>query len=1014
VLLKLLLTAAATAAGTEAAAATAAANAATAAANAIDFSSLTTGLATLQAEVDEIQASLATAVTAADIATLQAELDGIEADVEDLLVGSGVYTTTLQITNTALLAAAKALGNGINVIAAGLNVAVTADMNMTDLQSVIDKVYNVTGNVTFTNTTAANQTPITFNKLTSATDVNLTQKGAYELKTIVSARTITLGDTYSDDVSKVHLDALTTVTNVFTGTTEDAITFDQASAIDLGSLAYYTGGNLSLTTKTGGTLDIASLTDTNSAGTLAPFTLTVAGPASLSLSKLDGDDAASTKGTIIVSKVADLTVAGFSGSIDVNNKVDNLTVTEAANLDIAGATDLESLTAEGASEFGKTWAAKTAAAKLLLLRDSALPNLTVADAADDLASVTLTGLWGAVDLSGGLANLSSVTMNAQATSLDMSNTPDLTTVNLTGSTINSVTANTTGASAMTLDYTYRATNAATAVAYGTLSVTGNLDLKTLTVNADDLGVLTVTGNTDLATISFPNLNSIGTTTAAAANIYNNDLTAVKSTDTYDATVAATAALAHTTSDTGSYDSGTSGMGGLQTYLDAIVTKGTTATNAVAFDAVTTEVVGALLTANDVTTTPGANGTWTASTLATSADNAAEHFVVLYLRADSADGETTYAGQVVGSEVFSLSYDTNRDANALADTALATDEGFDITYANGITAVEAMEGETYSGAAASSTISTITDLVNYINSESTRLYEGAGTEITASREGGEQTYYTVNYLTVTGTAGTVATASTAGYINATFGSNVKNTATTEVISMYFAAAPNEAAIAASLVTKIDALSAFNASSLATADGRANRFVVTRNVSKAGYARDISPLSPATPSLTFVTDPTSTTVQLSTNAFTSTFGTYSATRDNRAAIRNFNTTGASHGASTIVDLYVAKEQKEGLTLRVRNVGTVAFSSGVSIVPSTIGVSQSGGITQGLSTAEGLNDYNLLVDGTNIIASGSNSATSATQTTATTYWVAAFSSISDGTPSTSSSTTTAITADRTSWLS
>ena len=246
----------------------------------------------MQAEVDEIQASLATAVTAADIATLQAELDGIEADVEDLLVGSGVYTSTLQITNTALLAAAKALGNGINVIAAGLNVAVTADMNMTDLQSVIDKVYNVTGNVTFTNTTAANQTPITFNKLTSATDVNLTQKGAYELKTLVSARTITLGDTYSDDVSKVHLDALTTVTDVFTGTTADAITFDQASAIDLGSLAYYTGGNLSLTTKTGGTLDIASLTDTNSAGTLAPFTLTVAGPASLSLSKLDGDDAA--------------------------------------------------------------------------------------------------------------------------------------------------------------------------------------------------------------------------------------------------------------------------------------------------------------------------------------------------------------------------------------------------------------------------------------------------------------------------------------------------------------------------------------------------------------------------------------------------------------------------------------------------------------------------------------------------------------------------------------------------
>lgn len=357
--------------------------------------------------------------------------------------------------------------------------------------------------------------------------------------------------------------------------------------------------------------------------------------------------------------------------------------------------------------------------------------------------------------------------------------------------------------------------------------------------------------------------------------------------------------------------------------------------------------------------------------------------------------------------------TNRSGTTLADTALATDEGFDVTYANGITAVEAMEGETYSGAAADDTISTITDLVNYINAESSATWEGAGTKVTASRAGGEQTYYTVNYLTISGTAGTVATASTEGYINATFGSSVTAPSSTEVISMFFSSAPSEAAIANALVTKINALSAFNAASVSTADGRANRFVVTRNLSKAGYARDISPLSPATPSLSFVTDPTSTTVQLASNDFTSTFGTYSQTRDNRAAIRNFNTTGVTKSGSQVVDLYVSKTQKDGLTLRVENIGTVAFSSGVSIVPSTIGVSQSGGITQGLSTAAGLNDYNLLVDGTNIIASSLNSATSTGDSTDTTYWVASFASISDGNPSTSDPTTAAVTCDRTSWL-
>ena len=131
-------------------AATAAANGATAAANAIDFSSLSAGLETLQAEVDEIQNSLATAVTPSQITALETKLAAVQADVTELLEGSGVYTQTLQITNQALLAAADALGNGINVISGGLNVTVTSDMNMTTLQTVINRIYNVTGNVTYT------------------------------------------------------------------------------------------------------------------------------------------------------------------------------------------------------------------------------------------------------------------------------------------------------------------------------------------------------------------------------------------------------------------------------------------------------------------------------------------------------------------------------------------------------------------------------------------------------------------------------------------------------------------------------------------------------------------------------------------------------------------------------------------------------------------------------------------------------------------------------------------------
>jgi hypothetical protein len=949
----------------------------------------------LQAEVDAVQASLATAATRTDIANLQAELDGIEADVEDLLVGSGVYTTTLQITNTALLAAAKALGNGINVIAAGLNVAVTADMNMTDLQSVIDKVYNVTGNVTFTNTTVANQTPITFNKLTSVTDANLTQKGAYELKTLVSARTITLGDTYSDDVSKVHLDALTTVTDVFTGTTEDAITFDQASAIDLGSLAYYTGGNLSLTTKTGGTLDIASLTDTNASGTLAPFTLTVAGPASLSLSKLDGNN---TSGTISVSKVANLTVAGFSGTIDVNSKVNNLTVTEAFKLNIADAIDLESLTAEGASEFGKTWAAKTAAAKLLLLRDSALPNLTVATTADDLTSVTLTGLWGAVDLSGGLANLSSVTMNAQATSLDMSNTPDLSTVNLTGSTINSVTADSTGADTMTLDYTHRDTNAATAVTTGTLSVASNLDLTSLTVSADDIGNLDITGNVKLATIAFANLNSIGTVTAPDVDIYDNNLTAVKSTDTYQSATH----TSRSSGDTGSYDNGTSGMGGLQTYLDAVVTNGTTATVQVFFDKVTTEVIGG--ESSDTTSTPGdfatTYATYSAANMKTSASAAGEHWAVLYLFPSSE--EDFYQTDVISNEVRTYNYDVNRTNILLTDTALGANEGFAIAYAASAS-VSFQDGSTYTSAANGSTVQTVTDLVNYMNADTTLA--GLGIDVTASRDGFEKWLYTVEYITASGTIQAATASSTTGYINATFGTSENGT--TQVLSSYFSSAPTEAQIAKELMSDIDALNLWNATTgvahNADPGTRSNKFWVTRNVSKTGYELDTSPLAIDPPSLTFVLDAaqTSTTLTLTPSTFDGLFDSVS----NAGSVSNLNGSTSSAGATPVFSIFASKAQYEGLAIRLKNTGTTAFSSSVTLTH--MGTSQVAIISAGGQT--GVAD--LLVAGTNMVTAASVTSSSGSTSSKPTYWVASFANINDGNPTTQGDA--AVTTDRTGWL-
>ncbi len=972
------------------AAAQASADAASNAASGIDFSSLTAGLATLQAEVDAIQASLVTAVTAADITALESDLAALQLDVTELLEGSGVYSGTLNVTNKALLQAAVALGNGINIISGGLNVVITSDMDMTDVQKVVDAVYNVTSHVTYTNALTTAQTAVTFDKLTSADDITIKQKGAYSFDALTTAGDITLDDTYSDDVSSVNLGALTTVTNINTGSTADAITFDQADSVDLGSLAYYAGGNLSLTTKTGGTLDISSLTDTNTAGTLAPFALTIAGPQTLSISKIKGNAVGTTTGTIAVSKVNTFTISDFGGAIDINAKVANLNVSDGYALDISGAADLEAVTAEGAKAYGKAYDALSATAKAAYAYDSALPDFTAIATADDLTSVTLSGLWNVITLSNGNANLSSVTSTATATSIDMSNTPDLSQVNLTGSKFNSVTANTTGASALTLDYTYRATDesgTSSDATTGTLYVTDNADLASLTSTVDDLGVFVITGNTKLTSLSFANLNSEGTVTNPAVSIYNNNLTAVKSTDTYQSTI--TSAAVHGSTDTGEYDEGTSGMAGLKTYLDAIVTNATTAEVIVMFDKITTEVVGGA--SSDTTTTPGDfddTRDYTSASIRASADAAGEHWVVLYLYAGTAG--TSYDTDVVSQEVRTYIFDVNRTNNVLTDVALSSGEGFTVTYAASQT-LRFDGGDTYNA----DTVDTVDELVAYMDADT--VLDAAGIDLDVSRAGFEKTYVTINYLVSSGTA-IAATASTAGQLNFTMG--VDETGTTTQLSYTFIAAPTEAALASGIMTAINASNLYAASSVTSA--RHNQFIVQRVVSKAGYSEtDTSPIAIDVPSISITTDAamSSTTLTLIPSTFDALFDTVS------------NQGGTTGGSTPVYTLSASATAKAGIAIRLQNTGSVAFSSAVSLT--TGAASNQGAIvvtaTKAATISTGLNG--LLVAGTNMIAAGTVTSSSASTSTKPSYWVAAFTAISDGNPTATGNA--AVTCDRTQWL-
>ena len=72
-----------------------------------------------------------------------------------------------------------------------MTISQSATMDATKLQSVIDKIFTVTGNFTYT-AGAATVTPMTFDKLASTGDLTLTVNGPISAKTLVTAGTVNL------------------------------------------------------------------------------------------------------------------------------------------------------------------------------------------------------------------------------------------------------------------------------------------------------------------------------------------------------------------------------------------------------------------------------------------------------------------------------------------------------------------------------------------------------------------------------------------------------------------------------------------------------------------------------------------------------------------------------------------------------------------------------------------------------------------------------------------------------
>ena len=577
-------------------AATTAANAAsTAAANAItatDLSGLEATLATLAAEVDAVQASLALASTASAVAALQAEIDAIEADVDELLATSNVYTNALNIRTSSELDAAYALGNNINIVNQTVVITQLATMDAAKLQTVIDRIFTVTGSFTYT-TSAATNTAMTFDKLASTGNLSLAPNGPISAKALVTAANVTLGTTYTSKVTSINMDALVSVDDI----NSDTINFPSATDIQLGSLTVYTDA-LSITTKKGATLDIAALDDLNTAGTAVDMSLTVSGPATLSISGWDDSYA----GTITATNIADLTIAGYEGAIVIGDGVENVTVTGGVDVSLSSADDLETVNLT-TKLYDDPNVSATAAAKVAAAYGASGKENSLVFSSSSLTSVTLSGYWLDVTSSGN-GNLTTVDIDATMRNLNLTNNDNLTSLDVTGASMANVTL--TGNDALVsaeFDHTTGLNYNGAAAAdteYAQVTITNNLAMTSLTWGADNVEDLTLTGNDALTTVDFTGLASVGNDAdgTPTVNIYDNDLSASALdtvdgliTDTQeevDGTTGSGAGTNDDADDKGSFTT-TSGMETLSTYLTAVkaTARGVAAVN---FDTITSYTI----------------------------------------------------------------------------------------------------------------------------------------------------------------------------------------------------------------------------------------------------------------------------------------------------------------------------------------------------------------------------------------------------------------------------------------
>ena len=891
--------AAAQAATTAANASTAAANAAEVAASGIDLSALSASLAELETDIAAVQASLASTATAAAVTTLQAEIDAIEADVDELLSTSNIYDTAVSVTSASTLDAALALGNKLNILNAAATITVSTAMDQAKVQTLVNRINTMTGNLIFN---SSSTTETTFENLTSASGIFVSQKGGYNFKNLTSAAAIQLNDEYKANITVINFAKLATVTSIATTSVADAdtahtISFNQATEVHLDALARYPGSSLTIVTKEGGALTMGILDDKDLLGLYEATSVTLTGPASFTTTLLED-------GALSFTNVATVNVTDYRGTIAVNTGVVTFTGTDIAFLTVdSGADDLTSLTADMKRDDADDLTAANIAA---LEHDASGGNngdISLSGLAN-LQTATITGSAGDIVISTN-PNLTTVVISADSYDLTMADDDNLTSVTVTGAKFHDVSVTDhADLVTLTLDHTTKlpevSTTASADEKAASLTVTGNASLTTLTNSSDDIDALTVTGNAVLATLNFAGLADDGSATTTTAAVYNNNLALTLFKNGYDT------GTAYTTTDTGSITT-TSGVDTLKAWLDAVVGAASATAGVYVFvDQIDKyEVQSTLNGAYTDTAVPSAPSV---TTEATANSNSTSIYAIVAKQGAETGADTGVARSETMTQVFPI---TN-NAIFVENTQLSTNEGFAINVAG--LSKSFMVGDTYGSAANGSTVQTVADMIAFINADTS--WSGTGVSITASNAGYLRSLQEVNYTDDLGAAQTI---SVAGAIWYKLGSTTVSGATAD-----FTAGEGAAAIANELARLIEAHTSTNVNSIYNATANGAVVEIRQAVSVSGYADDVTS-GASVPTITFVIDAaqTSTTALLG-EGDAEDINTYSGSVAN-ATVSNAAIQGGTNGFNLSVDVH----EVQGVNFKLVNTSTTVTRFGAAPV-------------------------------------------------------------------------------------